>query len=213
MYRSMHAGLPGVLSVAPSRPVRATTTRSWDFLGLSLKNPSSKLLYKARLGEGIIVGVVDSGDNNPLYRLILMLRDLTWPCCDVLISVCTMVTVHRRLARVEKFPGRRFRPRTVAMEGQVPDRPALQRHPLQPEADRSTVVLEEHLGKEAQRGVPVTARRQQPRHAHGVYHRGQPSAGCQLPRAGGRTGQRRRSPREVSGVQGAMGRRAGRSRR
>ncbi|MQM00146.1 hypothetical protein Taro_032875, partial [Colocasia esculenta] len=55
------AGLPGVLRVMPNRLVKATTTRSWDFLGLSLNNPQSDLLHEAKMGEGVIVGVVDSG--------------------------------------------------------------------------------------------------------------------------------------------------------
>ncbi|MQM00148.1 hypothetical protein Taro_032877, partial [Colocasia esculenta] len=55
------AGLPGVISVTESHPVRATTTRSWDFLGLSLNNPPSKLLYKAKMGEDVIIGVIDTG--------------------------------------------------------------------------------------------------------------------------------------------------------
>ncbi|MQM22368.1 hypothetical protein Taro_055419 [Colocasia esculenta] len=72
------AGLPGVLNVTPSRLVKATTTRSWDFLGLSLNNnPQSKLLHKAKMGEGIIVGVVDSvyADDG----MVMMVLSGIWP--------------------------------------------------------------------------------------------------------------------------------------
>ena len=55
------AGLPGVLSVTESRRIRATTTRSWDFLGLGFASPPTQLLHKARMGEDIIIGVVDTG--------------------------------------------------------------------------------------------------------------------------------------------------------
>ncbi|CAA6666753.1 unnamed protein product [Spirodela intermedia] len=55
------AGMTGVLSVRLSRTLQLSTTRSWDFLGLSYNNPPSQLLHKARLGDGVIIGVVDSG--------------------------------------------------------------------------------------------------------------------------------------------------------
>ncbi|CAL4954130.1 unnamed protein product [Urochloa decumbens] len=54
------AEFPEVISVKPSRSCRATTTRSWDFLGLNYQMPSD-LLQKSRYGEDIIIGVVDSG--------------------------------------------------------------------------------------------------------------------------------------------------------
>ncbi|CAO2182642.1 unnamed protein product [Urochloa humidicola] len=56
------ADSPEVISVAPSRSCRATTTRSWDFLGLGLdyKMPS-ELLHKSKYGEDVIIGIVDSG--------------------------------------------------------------------------------------------------------------------------------------------------------
>ncbi|CAA7403550.1 unnamed protein product [Spirodela intermedia] len=55
------AGMTGVLGVRLSRTLQLSTTRSWDFLGLSYNNPPSQLLHKARLGDGVIIGVVDSG--------------------------------------------------------------------------------------------------------------------------------------------------------
>ncbi|CAA6666754.1 unnamed protein product [Spirodela intermedia] len=55
------AGNKGILGVRLSRNVRLSTTRSWDFLGLTYSNPPSQLLHKARLGDGVIIGLVDSG--------------------------------------------------------------------------------------------------------------------------------------------------------
>ncbi|CAO1944765.1 unnamed protein product [Urochloa humidicola] len=54
------AEFPEVISVEPSRSYTATTTRSWDFLGLSYQMPSD-LLQKSKYGEDIIIGVVDTG--------------------------------------------------------------------------------------------------------------------------------------------------------
>ncbi|CAL4973629.1 unnamed protein product [Urochloa decumbens] len=51
---------PEVISIAPSRSCKATTTRSWDFLGLDYQMPS-ELLRKSKYGEDIIIGIVDSG--------------------------------------------------------------------------------------------------------------------------------------------------------
>uniref|UniRef100_A0A0E0JYA0 Inhibitor I9 domain-containing protein n=1 Tax=Oryza punctata TaxID=4537 RepID=A0A0E0JYA0_ORYPU len=52
--------LPGVVSVKPNTYHKAHTTRSWDFLGLNYYEQSS-LLKKAKYGEDVIVGVIDSG--------------------------------------------------------------------------------------------------------------------------------------------------------
>ncbi|KAL6640315.1 hypothetical protein ACP70R_022164 [Stipagrostis hirtigluma subsp. patula] len=56
------AGLPGVVSVKPNTQHKTHTTRSWEFLGLDYYQAStSDLLNKAKYGEDVIVGVVDSG--------------------------------------------------------------------------------------------------------------------------------------------------------
>uniref|UniRef100_A0A0E0NCU8 Subtilisin-like protease n=1 Tax=Oryza rufipogon TaxID=4529 RepID=A0A0E0NCU8_ORYRU len=54
------ARLPEVISVKPNTYHQAQTTRSWDFLGLNY-NEQSGLLKKAKNGEDVIVGVIDSG--------------------------------------------------------------------------------------------------------------------------------------------------------
>uniref|UniRef100_A0A0D9VEL0 Subtilisin-like protease n=1 Tax=Leersia perrieri TaxID=77586 RepID=A0A0D9VEL0_9ORYZ len=54
------AKLPEVVSVKPNTYHKAHTTRSWDFLGLNYHEQSG-LLKKARYGEDVIVGVIDSG--------------------------------------------------------------------------------------------------------------------------------------------------------
>lgn len=56
------AGLPEVVSVIKDRHHRLQTSRSWDFLRLSesLEVPGA-LLKKTNMGDGVIVGVIDSG--------------------------------------------------------------------------------------------------------------------------------------------------------
>ncbi|XP_011629200.1 subtilisin-like protease SBT3.9 isoform X2 [Amborella trichopoda] len=54
------SGFEGVVRVLPNRMYKLHTTRSWDFLGLNPKLPST-LLRKANSGDGVIVGVIDSG--------------------------------------------------------------------------------------------------------------------------------------------------------
>nr|TKR75620.1 hypothetical protein D5086_0000283740 [Populus alba] len=52
--------LPGVVHVTRSQLHVVQTTRSWDYLGLSTQSPSN-LLHKANEGEGIIIGILDTG--------------------------------------------------------------------------------------------------------------------------------------------------------
>ncbi|KAK4841300.1 hypothetical protein QYF36_002393 [Acer negundo] len=51
---------PGVVRVIPNSIFSLQTTRSWDFLGLSIDSPNN-LLYKSKLGEGSIIGLLDTG--------------------------------------------------------------------------------------------------------------------------------------------------------
>ena len=43
-----------------SNIVQSTTTRSWDFLNVEHKDPS-QLLKRANFGDGVIIGIIDSG--------------------------------------------------------------------------------------------------------------------------------------------------------
>lgn len=54
------AGFPDVVQVLPNRIHRLHTTRSWDFLGLNNHSPSN-LLRESNMGEGMIIGLIDSG--------------------------------------------------------------------------------------------------------------------------------------------------------
>ncbi|XP_006662913.1 subtilisin-like protease SBT3.9 [Oryza brachyantha] len=53
-------GLPGVVSVWMNQMHTMVTTRSWDFMGLPY-NQKNGLLADANMGDGIIIGVIDSG--------------------------------------------------------------------------------------------------------------------------------------------------------
>jgi len=52
--------LPEVVQVIPNTLYEMTTTRTWDYLGVSPGN-SDSLLQKANMGYNVIVGVIDSG--------------------------------------------------------------------------------------------------------------------------------------------------------
>ncbi|XP_010942535.1 subtilisin-like protease SBT5.3 [Elaeis guineensis] len=54
---------PGVISVFPNRGYKLHTTRSWEFLGLERDGrvPKESLWTKARFGEDIIIGNLDTG--------------------------------------------------------------------------------------------------------------------------------------------------------
>lgn len=54
---------PKVVSVFLNKGKKLHTTRSWNFLGLEHegKIPKSSLWKKARFGEDIIIGNIDSG--------------------------------------------------------------------------------------------------------------------------------------------------------
>ncbi|KAF3775745.1 hypothetical protein EJ110_NYTH49719 [Nymphaea thermarum] len=54
------AELPEVVHVTPSQTHKLHTTRSWDYLGLHPGTPDS-LLSTANSGDGVIIGVIDSG--------------------------------------------------------------------------------------------------------------------------------------------------------
>ncbi|XP_059442359.1 subtilisin-like protease SBT3.9 [Corylus avellana] len=54
------ADFPGVVQVIPNRIHKLHTTRSWDFIGIN-QHSSTNLLRKSNMGEGTIIGVIDSG--------------------------------------------------------------------------------------------------------------------------------------------------------
>ena len=61
MHAYARAEFPEVISVKPSRRVRTTTTRSWDFLGLNYQMSGSAVPHGTNYGEDVIIGVIDSG--------------------------------------------------------------------------------------------------------------------------------------------------------
>jgi hypothetical protein len=56
----IYTGLPGVANVWMNQMHNVVTTRSWDFMGLPY-NQTNGLLAHAKMGDGIIIGVIDSG--------------------------------------------------------------------------------------------------------------------------------------------------------
>ncbi|CAL9111803.1 unnamed protein product [Musa textilis] len=64
------AEMPEVVSVDPSRRVPLLTTRSWDYLDLGYEQPQpTGLLVRGNFGDGIIIGVVDTGKQSLPYRI------------------------------------------------------------------------------------------------------------------------------------------------
>ncbi|RWR87690.1 subtilisin-like protein protease SBT3.9 isoform X1 [Cinnamomum micranthum f. kanehirae] len=58
----MIADTSGVLNVIPNSLVKLHTTRSWDYLGLSIPDhANTNLLNKSNMGDDTIIGVIDSG--------------------------------------------------------------------------------------------------------------------------------------------------------
>lgn len=58
--RKQIADIEGVITVFRSKILRLHTTRSWDFMGLTLDSSKGKPL-QLRYGDDIVVGVLDSG--------------------------------------------------------------------------------------------------------------------------------------------------------
>ena len=61
----------GVISVFKSRMMKLCTTRSWDFMGLTLDYSGGTPLQLCH-GEDVIVGVFDSGDKHTFFPLLCM---------------------------------------------------------------------------------------------------------------------------------------------
>ena len=138
---SMVSGMRGIFGVQLSQNVRTSTTRSFDFLGLSFNSPPSRLLHKARLGEDVIVGVIDTGIIFPIRGS----PDLFLGCSSYfsvpptlppppppLIFTSNLFPLSRNMARVQELRRRRIRPGSRKVEGYLPNGPAVQYLPLQP---------------------------------------------------------------------------------
>uniref|UniRef100_A0A1D1ZHA1 Cucumisin n=1 Tax=Anthurium amnicola TaxID=1678845 RepID=A0A1D1ZHA1_9ARAE len=69
------AGMPGVLGVEQSGTGQMATTRSCDFLGLTSNPCPSELLRKAKLGDGVIIGGIDTED--PISKKEALHQDST----------------------------------------------------------------------------------------------------------------------------------------
>ncbi|KAL2502048.1 Subtilase family protein [Forsythia ovata] len=62
------ADYPEVVQVIRNRHHKVLNTRSWDFAGLSARVPDN-LLHESNMGDGIIIGVIDSGIlPNPAFK-------------------------------------------------------------------------------------------------------------------------------------------------
>ncbi|KAJ8650263.1 hypothetical protein MRB53_003286 [Persea americana] len=57
----MIADYPGVVDVIPNSLMKPETTHSWDYLGLSYSHGAPNLLSESDMGDGTIIGVIDSG--------------------------------------------------------------------------------------------------------------------------------------------------------
>ncbi|RWR87689.1 subtilisin-like protein protease SBT3.8 isoform X2 [Cinnamomum micranthum f. kanehirae] len=55
------AEMPGVVDVIPKMVHKLHTTRSWDYLGLSFSHATNNPYPESNMGDGIIVGVIDTG--------------------------------------------------------------------------------------------------------------------------------------------------------
>ncbi|KAJ6724176.1 SUBTILISIN-LIKE PROTEASE SBT3.1-RELATED [Salix viminalis] len=55
------AEFPGVVQVIPNGIHKLHTTRSWEFIGLNQHHSPQNLLEQSNMGQGTIIGVIDSG--------------------------------------------------------------------------------------------------------------------------------------------------------
>lgn len=56
----METDSPDVVHVIPDTFYELATTRTWDYLGLSVGNPKN-LLNDTNMGDQVIIGFIDSG--------------------------------------------------------------------------------------------------------------------------------------------------------
>ena len=64
LYCVLNAERPGVVSIFLNQKHKLQTTRSWEFLGLERNGeiPADSIWVKARFGEDIIIGNIDTGN-------------------------------------------------------------------------------------------------------------------------------------------------------
>ena len=87
---SLYSETEEVISVFRSRMLQLHTTRSWDFMGLSLhshmEQPSSQMHLK--YGDDVIVGILDTG------TCPLTISHPCKPCCTVLYLLVASLASH-----------------------------------------------------------------------------------------------------------------------
>lgn len=76
----VHADHPEVVSVFLNKPTKKLTTGAWNFLGLEKDNviPSNSTWERARFGEDVIIGGIDSGNqvSSLSLQLFIWLRSI-----------------------------------------------------------------------------------------------------------------------------------------
>ncbi|KAA8526071.1 hypothetical protein F0562_007829 [Nyssa sinensis] len=75
MYSIFFLGLPGVVRVIPNRFHTLQITRSWDYLSLSSHSPTN-LLRDSNMGDGVIIGVIDSAIHDGVDVLSLAIGSI-----------------------------------------------------------------------------------------------------------------------------------------
>lgn len=156
--------LPEVISVKPSRSVPIHTTRSWEFLGLNYdQHQPTGLLRKSNFGDGVIIGVVDTGKHRPSSNVL---------STSLLISHRHAIfqRQHRHLAGIQKLRRPWSWPRAISLERNMPNRRTVQHPQLQPQDHRRKMVCRRHRHVAAGGRVQVSPRLPRPRDAHG-FHR------------------------------------------
>ncbi|VVB08724.1 unnamed protein product [Arabis nemorensis] len=78
---SLVTDLPEVVYVVPNSFYELSTSRTWDYLGLSSANPKN-LLNETNMGEQIIIGIIDT-DTNSLYDQYVFVVVGVWPESEV----------------------------------------------------------------------------------------------------------------------------------
>ncbi|KAL6177765.1 hypothetical protein ACLB2K_049287 [Fragaria x ananassa] len=76
------ADFPGVIRVIPNQFHSLQTTRSWDYLGLSPNSPNN-LLKDTNLGDGIIIGLLDTVLETLIRQRSLQMVTGIWPESEV----------------------------------------------------------------------------------------------------------------------------------